>query len=449
MRGLQPPPGLQNAAERRLTLLPVRGAGCGGPCGFLQVLGFVQVSFQNRDHFLRIRFHVAVSAFFGVLYALAEHDIKRLLAYSSIENIGIILLGLGAGMIFISLGLKGLAAVAIAASLFHIINHGIFKALLFMGAGSIISATHTRNLESYGGLIKRMPQTALFFLIGSLAIAALPPFNGFFSEWLAYQSLFAGVNLGGTMGLLFLIVAGALAFTGALAAVCFVKAFGISFLARPRSQEAEQAHEGQPAMLFSMGILALLALVFGIWSGSIARALTEVSLSLNALRSASTGANFNFQSLQTANSWSVVSAPVIFIGLALAGLLAAAFVYVISRKSKVVINRTWDCGHDLKPNMEITGTGFSRSLTVIFKSVLKPTRQTSIEYHDDEMRYFPKRQSVDLGRHDLYRDFLYEPIKKTSYRMSEIAKNIQYGSINLYILYIFITLIILLLAVAR
>jgi hydrogenase-4 component B len=391
----------------------------------------------------------AVSSLLGVLYALAEHDIKRLLAYHSIENIGIILLGLGAGMIFISLGLKGLAAVALAASLFHVINHGIFKALLFLGAGSVISTTHTRNMEEYGGLIKKMPQTALFFLVGSMAISALPPFNGFFSEWLCFQSLFSGANLGGSLGLTFLLAAGFLAFTSALAAACFVKAFGVSFLARPRSHEAEHAKEAGPAMLSGMGILALLTLIFGIFAGSISGLLAKTSLGLNALAGGELDSVFNFKSLQTSQNFSVVSAPVIFVGLLLAIALVVAVVYFISRKNKVTSNRTWDCGHDIRQGMEITATGFARSIIIIFKGLLKPTKQTSIEYHDDEMRYLPKRQSIDVGREDVYQHFLYIPIKRASYWLSEMAKKIQSGNVNFYILYIFATLIILLLITVR
>ena len=135
----------------------------------------------------------AISSLFGVLYALTEHDIKRLLAYHSIENIGIILLGLGSSLVFWSLDMKPLAVLSLVAALFHTLNHAIFKALLFLGAGSVISQTHTRNMEEYGGLIKYMPQTALFFLAGSMAISALPPLNGFFSEWMTFQSLFSGI----------------------------------------------------------------------------------------------------------------------------------------------------------------------------------------------------------------------------------------------------------------
>ncbi len=166
----------------------------------------------------------AISSLLGVLYALTEYDIKRLLAYSSIENIGIILLGLGSSLVFWSLDMKPLAVLSLVAALFHTLNHAIFKALLFLGAGSVISQTHTRNMEEYGGLIKYMPETALFFLAGSMAISALPPLNGFFSEWMTFQSLFSGIMASNiSVRWVFMLAAGSLAFTGGLAAMCFVR----------------------------------------------------------------------------------------------------------------------------------------------------------------------------------------------------------------------------------
>ena len=191
----------------------------------------------------------SISSLLGVLYALSEHDLKRLLAYHSIENIGIILLGLGSSLVFLSAGLKTLALLGLIAALYHTLNHATFKALLFLGAGAVIAQTRTRNIEAYGGLIKVMPQTAFFFLAGSLAISALPPFNGFFSEWMTFQSLFVGIS---TFSLatkvIFLLATGALAFTGGLAAACFVKAFGVTFLARPRSAAVEPC-EGVPPVV--------------------------------------------------------------------------------------------------------------------------------------------------------------------------------------------------------
>ncbi len=205
------------------------------------------------------------SAILGVLYALMEHDLKRLLAYHSIENIGIILLGMGAAMMFRTAGHPRLAAVAVIACLLHTFNHAVFKCLLFLGAGSVLRSTHSRNMEELGGLNRRMPWTAACFLVGAIAISGLPPLNGFVSEWLTYQSLLAGFGAAkGLVSLMFPIAGSLLALTGALAAACFVKAFGITFLALPRSPEAENAHESPGTMIAGMGILAVSCFGLGI-----------------------------------------------------------------------------------------------------------------------------------------------------------------------------------------
>src|ERR1017187_9429265 len=206
-----------------------------------------------------------VSALLGVLYALMEHDLKRLLAYHSIENIGIILMGFGSALLFRSFGHPQLAALALVAGLFHTLNHGVFKCLLFLGAGAVQHATHTRNMEELGGLIRRMPSTALYFLIGAVAISGLPPLNGFVSEWLTYQALLAGFGATPTLTRLAFPIAGALlALTAALAAACFVKAFGITFLALPRSEEAASAQEVPVSMRYGMAVLALACVVLGL-----------------------------------------------------------------------------------------------------------------------------------------------------------------------------------------
>ena len=206
----------------------------------------------------------AVSALLGVMYALMEHDLKSLLAFHSVENIGIILLGIGAGMIFQTYGLKELAALGLLAGLYHTINHAMFKALLFLGAGSLLYATHTRNMEEYGGLLRRMPWTGVFFLIGAVSISALPPTNGFVSEWLVFQSLFLSFQLPTVFLKLMLPIAAAmLALTSVLALACFAKAFGISFLALPRSTHARHAEEVPVPMRIGMGLLALVCVATG------------------------------------------------------------------------------------------------------------------------------------------------------------------------------------------
>ena len=207
----------------------------------------------------------AISALLGVMYALMEHDLKSLLAFHSVENIGIILLGVGAGMIFLTYGLKEFAALGLLAGLYHTINHAMFKALLFLGAGSLVYATHTRNMEEYGGLLRRMPWTGACFLIGAVSIAALPPTNGFVSEWLVFQSLFLSFHLPALFLKLMLPIAAAmLALTGVLALACFAKAFGMSFLALPRSPHARRAAEAPPAMRIGMAVLALVCAVLGL-----------------------------------------------------------------------------------------------------------------------------------------------------------------------------------------
>jgi hydrogenase-4 component B len=206
-----------------------------------------------------------VSALLGVLYALMEHDLKRLLAYHSIENIGIILMGFGASLMFLALGHTSLAAIALIAGLYHTMNHAIFKCLLFLGAGSAVEATGTRNMEEMGGLIRRMPQTAFCFLIGAIAISGLPPLNGFISEWLTYQALLAGFGTTETLTRVLFPVAGALlALTAALAATCFVKAFGITFLALPRGERAASAHESGSFQIAGMAILTAACFALGL-----------------------------------------------------------------------------------------------------------------------------------------------------------------------------------------
>src|SRR6266849_2391390 len=206
-----------------------------------------------------------VSALLGVLYALMEHDLKRLLAYHSVENVGIIFIGIGAGLMFQSFGLTTLATLGIVAGLYHTINHACFKGLLFLGAGSVLHATGTRNMEEMGGLIKRMPRTALFFLVGACAISALPPLNGFVSEWLVFQALLGGSAIPQPeVAVIMPIAVAMLALSSGLAAACFVKAFGITFLAILRSREAEHAHEAPRSMQVGMASLVLTCVGLGL-----------------------------------------------------------------------------------------------------------------------------------------------------------------------------------------
>ena len=385
----------------------------------------------------------AGSSVLGVLYALAEHDIKRLLAYHSIENIGIILLGLGSGLVFKSLGLPTLASIALVGALFHTMNHAIFKSLLFLSAGSVIEKTHTRNIEEYGGLIKKMPVTTLCFLIGALAISGFPPLNGFASEWITYQSLLHGV-LQQSMGIksVFIIGISSLAATGGLAAACFVKVFGITFLARPRSVESQKASESSATMTSAMGILAILCVLLGLTSPLVVNQLKLIANSL--------GPNTYTQTtgvLQT-NLQSSINLPGVFLGLIVALTFVYIAVYLVSRRQKVVTGITWSCGfNSMSPRGEITATGFARSLILIFRGIFQPSKQSTVEYVDANTHnpYVTKSKKVMLSTLNMYETYLYRPLDRALKHISEKTKIVQSGNINGYLLYIFITLISLLL----
>jgi hydrogenase-4 component B len=388
----------------------------------------------------------ATSSVLGVLYALSEHDIKRLLAYHSIENIGIILLGLGSGLIFVQLHQPVLAMLAVVAGLFHTLNHAIFKSLLFFSAGSVISKTHTRNIEEYGGLIKVMPYTALFFLVGAIAISGLPPFNGFVSEWLTFQSIFAGVAMKSMLFKSVFIIAGAsLAFTGGLAAACFVKAFGITFLARPRSKESEKAKEVSPVFTASMGFLAILCLLLGVFGAQVTVVLRGIAGSLAGLWSQAGIFTQMTNVVVVPQGSATLNMQMLVFGL-LGGIAVTFGVsYFFSHKQKIVAQDIWSCGFtELTPRMEITATGFSRSLILIFRGIFRPTKQSEEEYIDANMRYFSKSHTVTLNIVNIYEKHLYEPLHAGIVVVSKRIKSFQGGNINQYLLYVFLLLIALL-----
>jgi hydrogenase-4 component B len=222
-----------------------------------------------------------ITAVMGVLYALMQHDLKRLLAYHTVENIGIIFIGLGLALAFKAHAMAWAAALALTAALLHVFNHSVFKSLLFFGAGAVLTATGERDMEHLGGLIHRMPQTAFVFLVGCAAISALPPLNGFVSEWLTFQAILLSPQLP-SWGLKLLVpaVGALLALSAALAAACFVKAFGVSFLGRPRTLAAANAQETDGFSLAAMGFFAALCLIAGVLPGLFIDALSPVTLAL-------------------------------------------------------------------------------------------------------------------------------------------------------------------------
>jgi hydrogenase-4 component B len=387
-----------------------------------------------------------VSALLGVLYALMEHDLKRLLAYHSIENIGIILIGFGASLMFITLGYPRLAAIALIAGLFHTLNHAVFKCLLFLGAGSVLHATHTRNMEKLGGLIRRMPQTAFFFLVGAIAISGLPPLNGFVSEWFTYQALLAGFGTTEKLTRVLFPVAGSLlALTAALAATCFVKAFGITFLALPRSKEADDAQECGLSMLTGMGLLAAVCVALGLgatWFLPVFDGITErfMGVRMSAELAAAGGWALTSGSVR---GGTVSTAGIAAMFVILSGLPALLWL-LWGRKGHRYVEPTWDCGlPGLTAENEYTAFAFSKPLRMIFAVLYQPRREIEAEY--EVSPYYPTSIRFDSEIESPFEERLYDPLQKKVLAIAARMRGIQAGSIHAYLAYIFITLIVLLL----
>ncbi|HEX3049771.1 MAG TPA: hydrogenase 4 subunit B [Aggregatilineaceae bacterium] len=387
-----------------------------------------------------------ISALLGILYALMEHDLKRLLAYSSVENIGIILIGVGAGLIFHSYGLMSLAALSLIGGLYHAINHASFKGLLFLGAGSVLYATHTRNMEKMGGLIKPMPWTALFFLIGSVAISALPPLNGFVSEWLVFQSLLAGFNIPKPeLAILMPVAVGILALTSGLAAACFVKAFGISFLAIPRSAEAKNAQEAPLSMRIGMAILAVICLGLGVGPVVVVPFLGKTISGLGHLPEATPRFTSDL-SLRTPDALGKISPALAAVGLLLLLTLIPIMFSVFRVNRRLRLGETWGCGHTGQtPRMEYTATAFAEPLRRVFAEMYRPTKELSIDFHPDS-KYFVESIEYKSEISPLFDRWLYDPFLKSVRFFSRQVQHLQSGSLHLYLVYLIGLLIILLLA---
>lgn len=415
------------------------------------IYGLVRVSLDFFDSVplwigILVMLAAVVSAVLGVLYALMEHDLKRLLAYHSIENIGIILLGLGAALTFRTLNHPALAAMALAASLYHTLNHAAFKGLLFLGAGAVVQRAHTRNIEELGGLARRMPWTSALFLIGAVAISGLPPLNGFVSEWLTYQSLLAGFRSTEDLTRLIFPIAGSLlALTGALAAACFVKAFGITFLALPRGEGAERAREANGSMIAGMGTLAAACAALGLgatWFIPVFDGVTRQLLGVPISGSLIAGGGL----ILTAGSTRAgsVSTPALAAAMVLMSLLPAAFWLGWSRHGKRRTGPVWDCGlPGLTAENEYTATAFSKPLRMIFSALYKPRREIQSVF--DVSPYYPKAVRFESEIQPTFEKRFYQPLWEAILTVAGKMRAIQAGSIHAYLAYIFVTLLALLL----
>jgi hydrogenase-4 component B len=374
-----------------------------------------------------------------------ERDIKRLLAYSSVENMGIILLGLGAAMIFIKTGMPFPGVLALAAALYHTLNHAVFKSLLFLASGSVYKATGTRNMEEFGGLVKTMPWTAAAFLVGALAISGVPPLNGFISEWLTFQALFLGALSGsGGAKALMAIYASVLALTGGLAAACFVKAFGISFLAMPRSSKARTAKEVPLSMLLSSGFMAVAALILGLAAAPVLKALVRIAgqaagIDVSAMPVTLSPVTI---ALPQANGNSL-SAPVIALLLTAVALAFGVCCRLFCGARRVTTGPTWGCGYyALDSRTEYTATAFSKPFRIAFSFFLQPYRKTE---QIKESHYHVKTMRYEVHTTPVIRRYVYGSALQLVLSSAKRLRRLQTGSLHIYIAYIFVTLVLLIL----
>ena len=374
----------------------------------------------------------------GVLSALMQHDLKRLLAYHTVENIGIIFIGLGLALAFSAHGMAAPAALALTASLFHVFNHGLFKSLLFFGAGAILTATHERDMEHLGGLIHRMPLTAFTFLAGCVAISALPPLNGFASEWLTFQAILLSPILP-SWGLKLIVpaVGAMLALSAALAAGCFVKAFGVTFLGRPRSLPAADAHETDGASLTAMFAFAVLCLLAGILPGFIIDGLAPVTEALVGGRMPVQASIPWLSIVPVAESRSSYNGLLVFIFIAISALLAAE---AIHRLASQALRRgpAWDCGFpDLRPETQYTADSFAQPIRRVFGEMVFLAREHVDMPPPGDAR--PARIAVTLR--DLVWDSIYLPIAGGTAYVADKLNYLQFLTIRQFLSVVFVALV--------
>ena len=376
----------------------------------------------------------AITGIAGIAFALGQHDIKRLLAYSSVENIGIIAMGLGLALLGRSQGRADWVVLGLASALLHVWNHALFKSLLFFVAGAVIHAADTREMDRLGGLAKAMPRTALLFVVGAVAICALPPLNGFVSEWLLYIGLFRTLRPGGPPAMAAAAMAAVgLAMIGALAVACFVKLFGTVFLGMPRSDVARHAHDPHASMMFPMTLLATGCVALGV--------IPIVTLPLLE---------------RAAGAWALLPentppaivglAPLYMIsllGLGLMGLLAAVtFIGMLLTRARATRSAgTWDCGY-AQPTARIqyTGSSFTQMLVVLFTFIVWPRR-----HEPNVTGTSPKRTQFKSVMPDTVLDRLVAPVFRSVGEYLPRLRVLQQGQTQYYVLYVLVTVVLLLL----
>ncbi len=419
----------------------------------LGVYGIVRVGFDllgggPRWWWLALIATGALSAVYGILQAAMSADLKRLLAYSTSENMGLVLIGIGASGLFAAAGHPALAGVALAAALLHVVNHAAFKALLFCAAGAVLHATGLRDLDRLGGLRATMPMTAGLFALAALGAVALPPGNGFISEWLLLQSLIHGLEVPGVATAIVLPLAVAvIALSAGLAAAVFVKALGVGFFARPRSEQAAKATECPASMLAGMGLLAAccvgLAVLPGVLGGGLNRAVVAAGVDGEApLRAGGLDVRLDALSSRLAPLWVVA-------GLTAGVLFASALPRLAARRRERRRNaRLWDCGGGAPtPRMAYTATSFAEPLQRVFDDVLAPEQDVDVT-HARESAYLVERVRYQRRVPDRIEHRLYRPVMDLLAAAGNSARRLAPGSMHLYLGYGFFGLVTLLVVLA-
>jgi hydrogenase-4 component B len=386
------------------------------------------------------------SAFYGALHAAASADLKRLLAYSTIDNVGLVLIGVGAAGALAATGHALLATLAMLAALFHLVNHSAFKGCLFLAAGAVQHATGSRDLDRSGGLVRRLPATALLFGIGSFSICALPPFNGFASEWLLLQGLLHGFAVHDTVVSMALLAGvAALAITGGLTAVAFVKAFGIGFLGQPRSPEAANALEVGPSMIAGMAMLAVPCLLLGVVPGLVMpliRRAAESGFGIGATNPVQSGPGLDLVGVEGA-----IEPALLFLAILAAMLVTWGAVRIFGQRGARRAD-AWACGREYQTSrMEYTATSFAEPLQRVFEDVLRPDHDLEVT-HAVESRYFIRSISYHSRIDDGLERSLYRPAIGAMSAWGTVARRLQNGNVHRYLAFGFVALIVLLVALA-
>ena len=379
----------------------------------------------------------SVSTLAGVLAALMQHDLKRLLAYHSVENLGIIFIGLGLALVFLDTDHALLGTLAFVAALYHTINHALFKGLLFLGAGAILHSTHERDLEQMGGLLRRMPWTGLFFLVGCLSISALPPFNGFVSEWLTFQAALQAWQLeSGVLRSLIPIASAILALSGALAAACFVKVYGVAFLGQARSRHVRRARQVPFGMRAGQGLLAALCLVLGVFPTWVLQVINVVPQQILGSELPQATAHGWLWLTPISATTASYSAPLVVVLLA---LLAGLALWALRRGAVHRVRRcdAWDCGFAPPgARMQYTATAFSQPIRRVF-GLLFQVEETVVRREDGTLQYGLKVGDRSWG-------LFYLPVARLVDAAARRVVRLQSGNVRVYLGWTLATLVVLL-----